>query len=55
MKLDWVGVRLSAAILCTLFGLASLGCYQRTVAPGLNYDETQVDSLGREIEKFDWE
>jgi hypothetical protein len=35
--------------------IASGGCNQRTVAPEISYDQSQVDLLKEEIEKLDWE
>ncbi len=35
--------------------VTSPGCYQRKVAPELCFDQSQVDVLDGEIQKFDWE
>ena len=35
--------------------IASGGCYQRTVAPELTYDQSQVDSLKTQINKTEWD
>ncbi|MEM7783621.1 MAG: hypothetical protein AAF939_14845 [Planctomycetota bacterium] len=31
------------------------GCYQREIAPEVNYDQAEVEKLETEIEKLDWE
>jgi len=35
--------------------VVSCGCYQRTVAPELTYDQSQVDQLDQEIKKMEWD
>ena len=40
------------------FGLLLLtccGCYERTLAPELTYDQQQVDGLNEEIKNFPWD
>jgi hypothetical protein len=34
--------------------LVSAGCYQRTVAPELTYDQSKVEVLDDEIKRFEW-
>ena len=46
-----------AMVVAFVFGLivvtTSTGCYQRTIAPEISYDQDQVDRLEAEIEKLD--
>lgn len=49
LSLRWVAI----AVILSLAALA--GCYQRTVAPELNFDQTQVEALDDQLKKIDWE
>ena len=31
------------------------GCYERQLAPAVEYSQDDVDTLSKEIENFDWE
>lgn len=31
------------------------GCYQRTIAPELTYDQSQVEALDQEIKNLEWD
>jgi hypothetical protein len=61
LKLSLYGltrIRRPAAWFVLLFAgltLATSGCYQRTLAPELKYDQVRVESLKNEINKLDWE
>lgn len=35
--------------------LSTLGCYQRSVAPSVKYNEDDAKLLEKELEKMDWE
>ena len=43
------------AMVAILAIVGHTGCNQRTVAPELTYDQSQVELLEREIKKLDWE
>lgn len=43
------------AILFCLPLLFSAGCYQRTIAPEISYDQDQVETLDQEIKKLEWD
>ena len=47
--------RFCIAMFAILAMAGTTGCYQRTVAPELTYDQPQVDLLEGEIKKLDWE
>lgn len=46
--------RLSLSLLIGLFLLTSFGCYERTIAPELTYDQEQVDLIDEEVKKLEW-
>ena len=48
-------VRLSSLVLFTLATLATSGCYERNLAPSVDYTQTEVDTLNEEIDAMDWE
>ncbi len=43
------------AILFCLQLILCAGCYQRTVAPELSYDQSDVETLDKEIKNLDWD
>ena len=43
---------IALGVLCVA---GSAGCYQRTVAPELTYDQSQIDLLNGEIKKLEWD
>lgn len=48
-------VRIFVAAVGVLAMVSSSGCYQRTVAPQLSYDQSQIDLLNSEIKKLEWD
>ena len=43
------------AMLFCLLLISATGCYQRTIAPELSYDQSQVDTLEKEIKNLEWD
>lgn len=43
------------SILFCLPLIVCAGCYQRTIAPELNYDQAQVEALDQEIKNLEWD
>ena len=43
------------AMLFCLLLISATGCYQRTIAPELSYDQSQVDALEKEIKNLEWD
>lgn len=43
------------ALLFCLQLVVCTGCYKRTVAPELSYDQSQVETLDQEIKKLEWD
>jgi hypothetical protein len=48
LRLNWFAL---AIIVSMAF---SSGCYQRTVAPELSFDESKMEVLESEIKKLEW-
>jgi hypothetical protein len=52
-------MRNSLKIFVCLFSVSLMtfagGCYQRTIAPEIEFDQAQVDLIDSEIKKLDWE
>ena len=48
-------MKLYFSILFCLQLIVCAGCYQRTIAPELSYDQTQVEALDQEIKNLEWD
>lgn len=42
-------LKVIAATFCGLMLLSISGCYQRTIAPAIQYDQSEVEQLDEEI------
>ena len=48
-------LRLFACVVIACVSIETSGCYQRTIAPELEYEQSEVDALEKEIDKLEFQ